>query len=202
MIKRALRAVFAGLIVLTLSACVATEEPLSLGESVQLLPAHALLHLEDKGKDEFYRLVYDKGMYLVSEKGSSNKPDPMALYKLPGLPKGYHIGWMLLGSGTSYEDNYYNTVWLEKSPTGRSQVVMFIPTDENKQAIAEAMNVSPREGPKIKSAEEMVAYSQTLFKLSNELKKGYLDIYDLSNKDDYAKAEALVGAGFLTGAEK
>lgn len=198
MIKRLLHGFFASLILLTISACVASKEPLSLGEGVQLLPTHALLQYGDGDKAEFYRLVYSKGMYLVFEKGSKNKPDPLALYKLPGLPKGYHIGWMPLGTGTILEDNYYNIAWLEKSPSGQRQVVMFAPSDENKVTIAKAMNADAKDGPQIKSAKEMVAYSQILFKLSNKLQKGYFNIYDLSHKDDYAKAETLVGTAFLT----
>lgn len=198
MIKRLLHGVFASLIFLAISACVASKEPLILGDGIQLLPAHALIHLEDNGKGEFYRLVYSKGKYLVFEKGSSNKPDPMALYKLPGLPEGYHIGWMPLGTGTSYEDNYYNIAWLEKSASGQRQIVMFTPSDENKIAIAKAMNISPGDKPQIKNAEDIIAYSQILFRLSSELKKGYFNIYDLSSKEDYAKAEALVGTDFLT----
>lgn len=201
MIKRLLNGVFASLILLSISACVSSKKPLSLGDGIQLLPAHALLHFKDNSKGEFYRLVYSKGTYTVFEKGSSNKPDPMALYKLPGLPKGYHIGWMPLGAGTSYEDNYYNIAWLEKSPSGQRQIIMFTPSDENKLTIAKAMNISPNDGPQIKTAEDMVAYSQILFKLSNELQKGHFNIYDLSNKDDYAKAKALAGKTFLTASE-
>lgn len=201
MIKRLLHGIFASLILLALSACVASEEPLSLGEGVQLLPAHALLQYGDNDKAEFYRLVYSKGIYLIFEKGSTKKPDPMGLYKLPGLPKGYHIGWMPLGTGTIFEDNYYNIAWLEKSPSGQRQIVMFAPSDENKVTVTKAMSADPKEGPQIKSAKEMVAYSQIIFKLSNKLQKSYFNIYDLSNKEDYTKAEALVGADFLTASE-
>lgn len=198
MIKRLLHAVFASLIFFAISACVSSEKPLSLGDGVQLLPAQALIHLKDDSKGEFYRLVYSKGIYLVFEKGSSNKPDPMALYKLPGLPDGYHIGWMPLGAGSSYEGNYYSVAWLEKSPSGQNQIVMFTPSDENKLTITKAMNIGPKDQPQIKNAKDMVAYSQILFKLSSKLNKGYFDIYDLSVKEDYAKAEALVGKDFLT----
>ncbi|PCI05968.1 MAG: hypothetical protein COB78_05185 [Hyphomicrobiales bacterium] len=198
MIKRLLHAGFASLMLLAISACVASKEPLSLGEGIQLLPAHALLQYGENDKAEFYRLVYSKGIYQVFEKGSANKPDPMALYKLPGLPKGYHIGWMPLGIGTSYEDNYYNIAWLEKSPAGQRQIVIFSPSDKNKIAIARAMNVNPKDGPQIKNTKEMIAYSQTLFKMSNELQTSRFNIYDLSNKEDYTKAEALAGTAFLT----
>lgn len=184
-------------LILLLSACVSSEEKLQLGHQVQLLPARALLKFADINNDEFYKFIFNNNQYTVIEKGSEDKRLPTAFHKIPGLPEGYHVGWSHMGKGSIFEANYYNIVWLEKSASGRQQLVMFAPSDENQEAIAKALKADPKDGPQIKNAEEMVGYANTLHKMRDTLKQARLDVYDLSKKADYAEAKSMTGAEFL-----
>lgn len=195
--NRSLHWIFASVFLFTLGACVSSDEPLVLGNNTKLLPEHALLHLDLPKNDEFYKLSFRENKYVVVEKGSNHEPDIATIHKLPGLPEGYHVGWMFMGKGTVFEANYYNFVWLETSSSGRAQLVIFTPTDESLEVISKELSLAKGDKPNIRNAAEMVRYAQTIHKLSNRLEKTRLDVYDLSKKGDYAKAKSIVGAAFL-----
>ncbi|MBL4890718.1 MAG: hypothetical protein JKX91_02610 [Rhizobiaceae bacterium] len=197
MLKRLLNLATASILLLAISACVSSKEPLPLKNPVRFLPASALLHFDDDGKAELYKLVYNKGTYTVFEKGKSDPPYSVTFYKTPGLPKGYHIGWRPWAKGTKHEHNYYNFVWLEKPSSGQQQVVMFWFGDEDKNAIIKELNIDPEGNTKIDTTQEIITYAKALFKRDKNLDKARFDVYDLSDKDDFIGAEALAGAAFL-----
>jgi len=196
MFMRCLNRISIGLM-LFLGACVSSTEPLQLGYEVQLLPKRALLQFVETKNDEFYKFTFHEGKFAIIEKGDEDTPLPAAFHKIPGLPDGYHVGWIFMGKGSIFEANYYNIVWLEKSSSGGNQLVMFAPSDENREAIAAKMKIDPKGGPQITNAEEMVRYAQTLYKMRDQLNLARLEIFDLAKKDDFEKAEALTGAEFL-----
>jgi len=153
--KRNLHWIFAILVLFTLGACVSSDEPLVLGNNTKLLPELALLHLDLPKNDEFYKLSFRDNKYVVIEKDSDDKPSLASIHKLPGLPAGYHVGWMFMGEGTIFEGNYYNFVWLETSLSGRPQLVIFTPADETVEAISKELNLAKGDKPKITNAGEI-----------------------------------------------
>lgn len=194
---RNLQWIFASIMLFALSACVSSDERLMLGDNVKLLPEHALLHLDQSKNAEFYKVTFSKDHYVAVQKGDEDDLMTIRIHKLPGLPVGYYVGWVFLGKGTSFESNYYNFVWMGKSSSGREQIVLFAPSDKTNETIAKEMGLTKGTQPQIKSAEDMVRYAQIVSKLDDDFKKLSFDIYDLSKKDDFKKANTLVGTAFL-----